>query len=118
VRALVDTCVVSEIRRQAGAPQVLRAVEALGEDEAHLSVITLGELANGVALLAEGARKRELGAWLAGLERGYASRILGVDAEIARLWGELTAEARRSGQVIAAADGLIAATARRHGLTV
>jgi predicted nucleic acid-binding protein len=56
--------------------------------------------------------------WLHTLERHYADRLLPVDLETSRLWGELTAAAQKTGRVIPAADGLIAATARHHGLHV
>lgn len=94
------------------------AVANLADDEIFLSVVTLGELARGIALLAPGRRRSGLGVWLDGLERNYATQILGIDADIARLWGRLTAAAQQAGHQVGAADGLIAATARRHGLTV
>jgi len=52
------------------------------------------------------------------LERDYASRILPLDREAAHIWGELTAAAQKRGKIVASNDGLIAATAHRHGLHV
>jgi predicted nucleic acid-binding protein len=52
------------------------------------------------------------------LERLYADRLLPVDLETSRIWGELTTAARKGGRTVAVGDGLIAATARRHGLHV
>ncbi len=118
MRVLLDTCVISEIRRPEGQISVRRAVAGLREDDTYLSAITLGELASGVARLARGRRRLELAAWLDGLEITYAERILPVDAEVARLWGELDASARRIGRPVGVQDGLIAATARRHGMHV
>lgn len=118
MRVLLDTCVISEIRRPEARPSVKDAFARLAEDDTYLSAITLGELASGVARLVEGRRRRELAAWLDGLESTYAERILPVDAEVARLWGELDANARRIGRPVGVQDGLIAATARRHGLHV
>ena len=118
MRVLLDTCVISEIRRPEARPAVRDALARLPEDDTYLSAITLGELASGVARLVEGRRRRELAAWLDGLETTYAERILPVDAEVARLWGELDANARRIGRPVGVQDGLIAATARRHGLHV
>ncbi|SKA96083.1 PIN domain-containing protein [Thiothrix eikelboomii] len=63
-------------------------------------------------------RKRDLRRWLNTLETHYHDRILSIDLETVRLWGEMTAKAQRSGRIVAANDGLIAATALRHGLTV
>lgn len=56
--------------------------------------------------------------WLQTLEREYASRILPVDREAAHIWGELTAATQGQGKIVASNDGLIAATARRHGLHI
>lgn len=53
-----------------------------------------------------------------GLEQRYGEHLLDIDAETARLWGEITARAQRNGAIVPAADGLIAATALRHGLHV
>ena len=118
MKTLIDTCIISEIRRPEGAPRVKAAVREIAEHDAFLSVITLGEIASGVARLEKGRRRRELASWLDGLERGFAERILPVDAETARLWGDLDAAARRAGRPVGDSDGLIAATAMQHGLRV
>jgi len=81
-------------------------------------VISIGEIAKGIELLENGRRKRTLQGWLQTLERDYASRILRIDREAAHIWGELTAEAQKRGKIVASNDGLIAATARRHGLHI
>ncbi len=69
-------------------------------------------------MLDQGKRRNALRLWLTSLEQDYGNRILGIDPETAQIWGELTAAARKQGRVIGAVDGLIAATARRHGLHV
>lgn len=78
----------------------------------------MGEIAKGIALLKESKNKRELQAWLETLERYYAGRILPVDLETSHTWGELTAAAQKAGKIVPASDGLISATALRHGLHV
>ena len=118
MRVLLDTCVVSEIRREEGSQPVKAAVAALSEEDTFVSAITLGEVASGIARLEPGRRRSELASWLDGLERGFADRILSVDAPTGRLWGELDALARRNGRQVGVSDGLIAATARLHGLYV
>lgn len=118
VRVLLDTCVLSELQRPAGDPQVRARVEELDPERLFLSVIALGELTKGVVLLADSRRKRELSSWLLGLEQRFADQILPIDQEAARLWGELTAHAQAAGVQIPASDGLIAATALRHGLHI
>jgi toxin FitB len=118
VRVLLDTCVLSELRHPKGHPSVRGAVEALENDSLFVSVVSIGEIAKGIALLKEGKNRRELQAWLQGLERYYADRVLPVDLETSHTWGELTAAAQKSGKIVPASDGLIAATARRYGLHV
>jgi predicted nucleic acid-binding protein len=118
VRVLLDTCVLSEIRKADGNRGVRRAVAEIPDDELFVSVISIGEIAKGIELLEDGRRKRALQSWLQTLERNYASRLLSVDREAAHIWGELTAAAQKRGRIVASNDGLIAATARRHGLHV
>lgn len=89
---------------------------SISEDDLFLSVVTYGEIVKGIALLDEGRRKRELRQWIGDLAAHYDERILPVDRETAVSWGEITARARRSGVQIPPSDGLIAATALRHGL--
>jgi toxin FitB len=118
LKILLDTCVLSEIRHPRGNPAVREAVLAFRDRELFISVLTLGELAKGIALLDGGQRQQELNAWLLGLEQQYADRILDITGDIVRVWGELTAAAQRNGRVVPATDGLIAATALHHGLQV
>lgn len=118
MRVLLDTCVLSELRRPKGHPAIRRAVEALESDSLFVSVVSIGEIAKGIALLREGKNRRELQGWLQALERYYADRLLPVDLETSHTWGELTAVAQKAGKIVPASDGLIAATARRHGLHV
>lgn len=116
MKVLLDTCVLSELRHPKGHPGVRRTVAALHEEDLFLSVISVGEILKGVSLLAEGPRKHALASWLDTLERNYGDRILPLDRDICRCWGELTARAQRAGRPVSATDGLIAATALHHGL--
>ncbi len=118
MRVLLDTCAVSELRRPKPEKAVVEAIEALPSDSLFLSVITIGEIVKGIQLLNDSKRKRSLQGWLLELERYYGDRILAIDAETTRIWGELTAKAQQAGTTIGVSDGLIAATARRHGLHV
>ena len=118
MRVLLDTCVVCELRRPKANPLVRRAVESVDSEDLFLSVISVGEIAKGVALLREAKKRDELRGWMHSLEHDYADRILGVDLETSHLWGELSAGAQKSGKIVPASDGLIAATARVHGLHV
>ena len=118
MRVLLDTCALSELRRPKPNRAVLLAIDTLASEDLFVSVLSIGEIAKGIAVLGESKKKRVLQMWLHTLERQYADRLLPVDLETSRLWGELTAAAQKTGRIISAADGLIAATARRHGLHV
>ncbi|MEX2498661.1 MAG: type II toxin-antitoxin system VapC family toxin [Wenzhouxiangellaceae bacterium] len=115
---LLDTCVLSEIRHPRGNPAVRNAVLAYRDQDLFISVITLGELVKGVALLDPGRRQQELRAWLLGLEQQFSDRILDITSDVVSVWGELTAAAQRNGRVVPATDGLIAATALHNSLNV
>jgi hypothetical protein len=115
---LLDTCVLSELRHPKGHPGVRQAVDVLKEEELFVSVITIGEILKGISLLRGSPKRRALETWLQTLERDYGDRLLSIDLETSRLWGELTASAQKAGRVVHATDGLIAATALRYGLRV
>lgn len=116
MRVLLDTCVISELRKEGPNSGVTAAIDEMPSDNLFLSVITLGEIVKGISLLDESKRKRGLQSWLLELERFYEDRILEIDSEAVRIWGESTANAQRKGRIVSAPDGLIAATAQRHGL--
>lgn len=118
MKTLLDTCVLSELRRPRPDRRVLDAVSQIGDDKLCTSVLVIGELEKGIALLPDGAKKRSLRAWLAGLERDFGDRILPIDHETARVWGALSARAQSHGTPLPVVDGLVAATALRHGLNV
>ena len=118
MKVLLDTCTLAELRRPEGNPSVKAAVAEVPDDDLYLSVLSVGEIAKGIALLAAGKKKKALASWLVALEAQFDERILGLDVETARIWGELTARAQMTGVTIPAADGLLAATALRHGLHV
>lgn len=99
-------------------PDVLGWYAELPEDDLFLSALTTGELARGLELLPEGARRESLRGWMAGLVRGYHDRILPVDTAVAVRWGERSARCRQAGRAVPVVDALIAATALVHGLTV
>ena len=93
---------------------VKSAVAEIPDADLFLSVLTVGEIAKGIRLLVTGRKKKALTSWLTGLETRFGDRILAIDIETARLWGELTARAQKSGIIIPGVDGLMAATALRH----
>lgn len=109
MKAFLDTCVLTELGKADGNPLVKSVVAEIATADLYLSVLTVGEIAKGIALLNAGRKKTSLGTWLARVENQYADRILSIDVQTARIWGELTARARKSGVSIPGTDGL-----RRH----
>jgi len=116
VRTLVDTCVLSELRRTDGNPRVRAMFATIAESDVFLSVLTIGELRKGIDRLKAGPKKRSLSTWIDRLATAAEGRILAVDLETAVIWGEVSARAEKKGRPIPAIDGLLAATALRHGL--
>ena len=118
MKVLLDTCVLSEIRRNQGCQLVKDTVAALDDEGIFLSAITIGEIIKGISLLKDTKQKAGLEGWVESLEKHYQDRILTFDVETSRIWGELSATAQKNGKIAAAADGQIAATAKQHGLYV
>ncbi len=118
MRLLLDTCTLSEIRKAKANKKVLETLNSLSTDDIFLSIVTIGEITKGISLLMNNKKKTELQQWLQAIENLYSHRILGIDIETARIWGEITAKAQRKGITIPAMDGLIAATGLKHGLHI
>lgn len=112
MKVLLDTNVLSEVRRPAPDPTVLGWLDAIDEDRAFISVASIAELQRGVALMVDGRRRAALAAWLAqDLPARFAGRILPIDPAIAARWGDLMAQARLGGFALSVMDGFFAATA-------
>jgi toxin FitB len=116
---LLDTNCILEVVRTRPEPRVLQWMEAADERLLFLSVLTLGEIRKGIAGLPQSRRRTHLESWL-GLElrSRFAGKILAVDGAIADRWGLLAADAKRKGSSLSAIDGLLAATALEHNLTL
>ena len=97
-----------ELRQPGDTRRVKSAVAEVPDADLHLGVLTVGEIAKGIGLLAAGWKKKALTSWLTGFETKFGDRILAIDIETARLWGELTARAQKSGIIIPGVDGLLA----------
>jgi len=116
---LLDTNCISELVRPQPEPRVVEWMEAADEAMLYLSVLTVGEIRKGLGGLAQGKRRTHLETWLAvELQARFAGRILPIDAAIADRWGLIAAEAKRRGTALPVIDGLRAATALHHNLTV
>lgn len=116
MRVLLDTNVLSELRKPKPQPQVVKQVRAIASENAYLSCITMGELEYGIQRLLASAKRRALETWLLELEQDFADHILPFDLETARIWGELVAKGEVAGRVLPIQDAQIAATAIQHRL--
>jgi predicted nucleic acid-binding protein len=114
VKYLLNTNVLSEIRRPRGAANVKRWISSMSAGDLYLSVLTLGEVRRGIGLLGrrDRAQAEIYEAWLTTVLRDYEDRILPVDAEVAEEWGRLNVS-----DPISIVDGLMAATARVRNMT-
>jgi predicted nucleic acid-binding protein len=116
---LIDTNVLSEVRRPQPDSNVLGWLDSVDEDRAYISVISLAELRRGIALMEPGRRRQSLEQWLADdLPERFAGRVLAVDSKIAERWGDLMALSKKSGRALSTMDGFLAATALVRGLTM
>jgi len=112
MKVLLDTNVLSEVRRPAPDPKMLAWLDTIDEDRAFVSVASIAELKRGIALMDAGRRREVLAAWLAeDLPARFAGRIVPIDPAIAERWGDLMAQARQSGIALSVMDGFFAATA-------
>ena len=116
---LLDTNCISEIVRIRPEPRVLTWMDDADENLLYLSVLTLGEIRKGVAALPQGKRRSGLEAWLeVELHVRFLRRILPIDERVADRWGLLAATAKAKGKALSVVDGLLAATAIHHNLTI
>lgn len=113
---LLDTNVVSELRKREPDPNVLAWYATTASSHLFLSVITLGEIRLGIELLRRRKDKQQaehLEQWLNGLVRSYQENIIGLDAAAADEWGRINAPSR-----LPFIEGLLAATARARDFTL
>ncbi|NTT88340.1 type II toxin-antitoxin system VapC family toxin [Tabrizicola fusiformis] len=112
---ILDTNVISAVRRPDRAPQVAAWLRGKAEQDLFLSVITLGEVERGIRQqeARDPAFANDLRTWLDKTVLLFSDRLLAFEAEDARIWGRLSAEIGHNG-----ADLMIAASALRHGAIV
>lgn len=111
---LLDTNVVSELRKPKPHGGVLEWFSRVEDDRLHVSVVTLAEIQAGIEITRDqdAIKAAELEAWLDAVSATY--NVIAMDAATFRLWARLMH--RRSDTVYE--DAMIAATAKQRGLTV
>lgn len=116
---LLDTNIPSELTRPLPQPSVSQWLDEVDDELLYFSVVSLGEVLKGIASLPTSKRRNELQQWLdETLRPWFEGRILPVNEQIAERWGILAGQCKIKGRPLKVADGLIAATALEHDLTV
>ncbi len=120
---LLDTNVLSELRRPRPAPKVVAFVAAQPLEQMYVSTVTLAEIRFGIELVADAPKRAELHTWLTHKVRPmFEQRILPVSEDVMFKWRLLVEEGRKTGHTtrdkLWQPDLIIAATALHHGLTV
>lgn len=116
---LVDTNILSEIRRPNGSAAVKQWVAARATTSLFVSVVTLAEIRWGIDRVSDLEKQQALSDWLSGVLRPwFGERALPVDEDVLVAWRHLNAASRQSGHTLDQADALIAATAVVHDLVV
>ena len=113
---LLDTNVVSELRKKEPNPRVSQWFEVVDPADLYLSVLVVGEIRKGIERLRRRGDSKQasmLDRWLKGLKDEFADRLVAVSAATCERWGVLSAR-----QPITVVDGLLAATAIEHDLTL
>jgi predicted nucleic acid-binding protein len=116
VTFLLDTNVLSEIRKPAADRHVAAWFDAVPTADLFISVLVIGEVRRGIELL---RRRRDLAQadalerWLAGLRETYGDRVVPITVDVAEAWGRLSVP-----DPLPLIDGLLAATAIVHGWTL
>jgi len=116
---LLDTNVPSEFSRDRPEPRVVQWLKAQPVTTLFLSAFTIGEIRKGLVVLPQSRRRSDLETWFhTDLLVWFRNRILPVTHAVADRWGILDGQCQLKGTPLNTADGMIAATAIEHGLTL
>ena len=116
---LLDTNVLSELRRPRPEAKVVAFVARQPLDLLYVSVVTFAAIRFGIESVKDAARRMELNDWLEHMLRPmFEERVLDVNEDIMLKWRLLVEEGRKSGHTFSQPDLILAATALHHGLTI
>ena len=116
---LLDTNILSELRRPRPEPKVIAFVAGQPLDRLYVSSVTFAEIRFGIERLGDVARRAELRDWLANrLRPMFEQRTLPVSEDVMFKWRLLVETGREAGHTFSRPDLIIAATALHHGLTM
>ncbi len=116
---LLDTNVLSELRRPRPDARVLSFIASQRLEDLFVSTVTFAEIRFGIEAVADAVRRAELNEWLGHRVRPmFEQRVLEVSEDVMLTWRLLVEEGRKVGHTFSQPDLIIAATALQHGLTV
>ena len=116
---LLDTNVLSELRRPRPEPQVVAFVAGQPLEQLFISAVTLAEIRFGIEILADPIRRTELNDWLTHKVRPmFEQRVLAVSEDVMFKWRLLVEDGHKAGHTFTQPDLIIAATGLQQGLTV
>jgi len=116
---LLDTNILSELRRPRPDANVVHFVAAQSLDDLYVSVVTFAEIRFGIELVADMTRRMALHNWLEHKIRPmFEHRVLEIDEDIMLKWRLLVEDGRKRGHTFSQPDLIIAATALHHGMTI
>ena len=113
---LIDTNIISEVRKGGKCdPNVASWYNKIEDANLYLSVLVIGEIRKGIerVRLKDKAQANAIENWLGAVDKAFGERILPIDRTVANEWGRLNA-----GRPLPAVDGLLAATAKVHRMTL
>lgn len=116
---LLDTNIISELRRPKPEPKVTEFIRSQPLEELFVSIVTFAEIRFGIELLPDATRRSDLNDWLAHKVRPmFEQRVLAISEDVMFKWRLLVEDGRKAGHTFSQPDLIIAATAQHHGLTV
>lgn len=116
---LLDTNILSELRRVKPEPRVVAFVAKQPLDRLFISVVTLAEIRFGIELVGDALHRADLSDWLTLKVRPmFEQRVLPVSEDVMLKWRLLVEQGRKAGHTFSQPDLIIAATALCHGLTL
>lgn len=115
---LIDTCVISELRKPDPSPEFLGWFQSCKAEHLFISSLTLGELYYGISILPKGKKRDDLFIWFNEVRDAFGDNILTVNDDTGIMWGELRAKAKNIGKPMPVIDGLLAATAITNKLAL
>jgi toxin FitB len=116
---LLDTNIISELRRPKPEPKVTEFIRSQPLEWLFVSIVTFAEIRFGIELLPDVTRRSDLNDWLAHKVRPmFEQRVLAISEDVMFKWRLLAEDRRKAGHTFSQPDLIIAATAQHHGLTV